>query len=102
MEYYAVVGMVVAALAVIVGLFASVKKTIAEERKPIDDLNLNIVRLNANFENMMKDDTIRDTRITKHGEEIDRIIETQRQNEKTLSNHEYRIQSLETVRRNNG
>lgn len=95
MDYYAVLGLMGAALIAIIGFFFSIKKTINEERKPIEELNLNIVRLNANFDNMMRSDEIRDTRITKHGEEIDNIIETQRQNEKTLSNHELRIAHLE-------
>ena len=95
MDYYAVLGLMFAALVAIVGFFISIKKTINDERKPIEDLNENIVRLNANFDNMMRSDEIRDVRITKHGEQIDRVIETQRQNEKTLSNHELRIKNLE-------
>ena len=95
MDYYLVFGMVVVALIAIIGFFVSIKKSINDERKPIEELNLNIVRLNANFDNMMRSDEIRDTRITKHGEEIDHIIETQRENEKTLSNHELRIKHLE-------
>lgn len=95
MDYYAVLGLMFAALVAIVGFFISIKKTIDDERKPIEDLNENIVRLNANFDNMMRNDEIRDVRITKHGEQIDKIIEAQRQNEKTLSNHELRIKNLE-------
>ena len=95
MDYYAVLGLMFAALVAIVGFFISIKKTIDDERKPIEDLNENIVRLNANFDNMMRSDEIRDVRITKHGDQIDKIIETQRQNEKTLSNHELRIKNLE-------
>ena len=95
MDYYAVLGLMFAALVAIIGFMGSIKKTIKDEYKPIEELNLNIVRLNANFDNMMRSDEIRDTRITKHGEEIDRIVETQRQNEKTLSNHELRIKNLE-------
>lgn len=95
MEYYAVLGLMFAALVAIIGFFISIKKTINEEREPIEELNINIVRLNANFDNMEKNDEIRDIRITKHGEEIDKIIEIQRQNEKILNNHELRIKNLE-------
>ena len=95
MDYYLVFGMMVVALIAITGFFISIKKSINEERKPIEELNLNIVRLNANFDNMMRSDEIRDTRITKHGEEIDRIIEIQRESENTLSKHELRIKRLE-------
>lgn len=95
MEYYAVLGLMFAALVAIIGFFISIKKTINEEREPIEELNINIVRLNANFDNMEKNDEIRDIRITKHGEEIDKIIEIQRQNEQILNNHELRIKNLE-------
>ena len=95
MDYYAVLGLMFAALVAIIGFFISIRKTIRDEHKPFEDLNANIIRLNANFDNMMRNDQVRDTRITKHGEEIDQIIETQRQNEKTLSNHELRITNLE-------
>ena len=95
MEYYAVLGLMFAAFVAIIGFFISIKKTINEEREPIEELNINIVRLNANFDNMEKNDEIRDIRITKHGEEIDKIIEIQRQNEKILNNHELRIKNLE-------
>ena len=95
MEYYAVLGLMFAALVTIIGFFISIKKTINEEREPIEELNINIVRLNANFDNMEKNDEIRDIRITKHGEEIDKVIEIQRQNEKILNNHELRIKNLE-------
>lgn len=95
MDYYAVLGLMFAALVAIVGFLITIKKSINEERKPIEELNLNIVRLNANFDNMMRSDEVRDKRITKHGEEIEQIVETQRQNEKTLSNHELRIANLE-------
>ena len=95
MEYYAVLGLMFAALVAIIGFFISIKKTINEEREPIEERNINIVRLNANSDNMEKNDEIRDIRITKHGEEIDKIIEIQRQNEKILNNHELRIKNLE-------
>lgn len=95
MDYYQIVGLVAIALIAITGFFISIKKSLNDDRKPIEDLNESIVRLNTNFENMLANDKIRDTRITKHGEEIDQIIETQRQNEKTLSNHELRITNLE-------
>lgn len=95
MDYYQIVGLVAIALITIIGFFISIKKSLNDDRKPIEDLNESIVRLNTNFENMLANDKIRDTRITKHGEEIDQIIETQRQNEKTLSNHELRITNLE-------
>lgn len=95
MEYYQIVGLVVIALIAIIGFFISIKKSLNDERKPIEDLNQNIVRLNANFENMLENDKIRDKRINKHGEEIDEIIEKQRENEKQLVRHELRIGSLE-------
>lgn len=95
MDYYQVVGLVVVALIAIIGFFISIKKSLNDEKKPIEDLNVNIVRLNTNFENMLANDKIRDDRITKHGEEIDEINEKQRDNEKQLLKHELRIGNLE-------
>ncbi len=95
MDYYQIVGLVAIALIAITGFFISIKKSLNDDRKPIEDLNESIVRLNTNFENMLANDKIRDTRITKHGEEIDEIIEKQRDNEKQLLKHELRIGNLE-------
>lgn len=97
MEYYQIFGLVFAALIAIVGFFISIKKSLNDEKKPIEDLNLNIVRLNTNFEHMLENDVIRDRRITRHGEEIDEIIEKQRENEKTLIKHDMRIGNLEKI-----
>lgn len=95
MDYYQIVGLVAIALIAITGFFISIKKSLNDDRKPIEDLNESIVRLNTNFENMLANDKIRDDRITKHGEEIDEIIEKQRDNEKQLDRHELRIGNLE-------
>lgn len=62
---------------------------------PIIKLNANLVRLNANFENMMKTDEIRDRRIEKHGNEIDEIIKMQISANKIIDSHERRISKLE-------
>lgn len=62
---------------------------------PILKLNSNLVRLNSNFEHMMKSDEIRDKRIEKHGAEIDEVKIVANENSHVLSNHETRIQSLE-------
>ncbi|MCR0403714.1 hypothetical protein MKC49_04335 [[Clostridium] innocuum] len=65
---------------------------------PIMKLNASIVKLNANFENMLEHDKIRDNRINKHGQEIDELGERLHDAEHELSNHETRIKSLETTR----
>lgn len=91
MEYYAVAGMVAIALIAMVGFFISIKKSISDERKPMEDLNINITKLNTNFENMLEQDKVRDKRIEKHGVEIDEI-------KKTVNNHEVRIKVLEKAK----
>lgn len=95
MDYYAIVGMVIFALIAIFGFLISIKKNINDDRRPIEELNISVTRLNGNFENMLQRDDIRDKRIDKHGDEIDAIRETQRQNEKILAKHELRIEALE-------
>ena len=54
-------------------LFLLLKKSIEEEKKPIQELNNSIIRLNINFENMLANDKIRDERIGNHGKEIDKL-----------------------------
>lgn len=95
MDYYAIIGMVVLALIAIFGFLISIRKSMNDDRKPIEDLNISVTRLNGNFENMLQRDSIRDKRLDKHEDEIDIIRETQRQNEKTLAKHELRIEALE-------
>lgn len=95
MDYYEILGLVFAAFVVIVGFVVSIKKSVNDNKKPLDELNENIIKLNTNFENMIKNDAVRDKRIEKHGMEIDGIIEKQRENEKTLSNHEIRLGAVE-------
>ena len=73
MSYEVVFGMSVIAFIAIITFFINIKKTLNEEKKPIDQLNENIIRLNENIKNMAKSDEIRDKRITKHGEEIDKL-----------------------------
>lgn len=95
MDYYAIIGMVVLALIAIFGFLISIRKSMNDDRKPIEDLNISVTRLNGNFENMFQRDSIRDKRLDKHEDEIDIIREAQRQNEKTLAKHELRIEALE-------
>lgn len=99
MDYYAIVGMVALALVALFGFLitfkASIKKEIDDGRKPIDELNINVIRLNSNFDYMRERDEIRDQRINKHGTEIDTIIEKQRANEKALAQLEMRVGALE-------
>lgn len=98
MEYYAIAGMVLVCLIAISGFFASIKKSLNEDKKPLEDLNLNITKLNINFENMMSQDKIRDKRIDKHGQQIDAISERQKENEKKILEHDIRIIRLEDAK----
>lgn len=99
MDYYTILGMVAVAFIALFGFIASakasIKKNMDDERKPIEDLNINVVRLNANFDYMRERDEIRDQRINKHGTEIDSIIEKQRANAKALAQLELRVGAIE-------
>lgn len=94
-EYYLIFGLVFACLIVILGFMSSIKKSVMEEKQPIQELNITITRLNANFENMLANDIVRDNRISKHGEEIDRLENKLYDTNHIVANHESRIQSLE-------
>ena len=95
MDYYAIAGMVVIALIAILGYMNSIKKEVQNDREPIEKMNISITKLNENFKHMLYNDEVRDSRLNKHGDEIDKIVERQRTNEKTLENHELRLQNLE-------
>lgn len=95
MNYYEIVGLMTVALIAIISFFISIRKTIRDDRKPLEELNTNIVKLNANFQNMLDKLAVQEKRLNKHGSEIDEIIENQRDNEKKLDRHELRIERIE-------
>lgn len=95
MNYYEVVGLLAVALIAIVSFFVSIRKTINDDRKPLEELNTNIVKLNANFQNMLDKLAIQEKRLNKHGCEIDKLIENQRDNVIKLDRHELRIERIE-------
>ena len=91
MSYEAVLGMSFLAFVAIITFFINIKKTLNEEKKPIDLLNENIIRLNENIKNMAKSDEIRDRRITRHGEEIDELKKTVAVNTNRINQVENKI-----------
>lgn len=95
MDYYEIVGLVVIALIAIAGFFISIRRLLVDEKKPLEELNINIAKLNTNFEHIIENDKVRDRRINKHGEEIDELVDVQRENEKKLDNHEMRLGRIE-------
>lgn len=95
MSYYEVVGFMAVGLIAIVSFFMSVRKTLNDDRQPIEDLNINIVKLNANFQNMIDKLNNQQLRLDKHGRDIDHVINKQLENEKTLDKHELRIERIE-------
>lgn len=92
MDYYAILGMLGVALIAIFGFLLSIKKTIKEDQKPIEDLNVTITRLNTNFENMLANDKVRDKRLETHGKEIDDLKDN-------VHDHETRITVLERIKK---
>ena len=95
MSYYEIVGFMAIGLIAIASFFMSVRKTLKDDRQPIEDLNINIVKLNANFQNMIDKLNNQQLRLDKHGRDIDNVINKQLQNEKTLDKHELRIERIE-------
>lgn len=78
------VGVIIAA-AVVVGGFAAM---VIKAFKPMYDLNVSIIRLTATIEDLTKNAEVQNTRITKHGSEIDIL-------KQKTDNHETRIKYLE-------
>lgn len=67
MEINSTVGMMISGIAVISGFAAVIIKI----TKPINDLNLNIVRLTAAIDKLTDNDKRQDERIACHGKQID-------------------------------
>ena len=83
------VGMIIAAVVVIAGFVGVIVKVM----RPINDLNLNIVKLTAAIDRLIDNDKVQDGRIKTHGEEIDKL--------KTgFAEHAARIRALEHSKNN--
>lgn len=95
MSYYEIVGLMAIALIALFSFFSSVKKTLKEDRKPIEELNKTIIELNVNFKNMIEQNKIRDDRITRHGHQIDTLEYAVKDNSKRLDIQDTRITHLE-------
>lgn len=95
MDYYLIFGMVAVCIIAIFGFMSSIKKSVSEEKQPIQELNITITKLNANFEHMLENDIIRDKRIGVHGKEIDENQKQIQNLEKVVDRHEIRINNLE-------
>ena len=78
------VGVIISAV-VVVGSFVALIFKIA---KPINDLNISIIKLTAAIKGLLENDKIQDARINKHGCEIDSL-------NLKMVNHEQRLQDLE-------
>ena len=78
------VGVIISAV-VVIGSFVTL---IMKITKPINELNISIVKLTAAIKGLLANDKIQDTRINKHGCEIDSL-------NIQIVNHEQRIQDLE-------
>lgn len=88
MEYYSIVGMVVVCLIACVTTYFSIRNQSKKEAEPLNELNINIVRLTAVIENMQEKDSIRDKRIEKHGEQIDTLDHRVNEVEKKQTRYE--------------
>lgn len=95
MSYYEIVGLMAIALIALFSFFSSVKKTLKEDRKPIEELNKTIIELNINFKNMIEQNKIRDDRITRHGLQIDNLEDAVKDNSTRLDIHDTRLTHLE-------
>lgn len=88
MDYYLVFGMVAVCFGAMLTFSRAIEKKSEEDRKPINDLNVNIAKLTASIDNMKERDLTRDKRLDKHGDEIDQL-------KIDVNNHDTRIKSLE-------
>lgn len=99
MDYYTIAGMVAVGLIAILGflmaLYNAVRKNTIESQKPIYKLDNTVTELTTELRNMRKFDENRDSRIKKHGEEIDELQDEIHEHELKLTDHENRIKNIE-------
>lgn len=84
MEQSNITGMIVTGSAALIGLIVMVIKCL----KPINELNINIVKLTGTIERLIENDKKQDIKIEKNNEQIDSLIVKS-------ENHEQRIKILE-------
>lgn len=75
MDYYAVVGMMVVGLGVVLGVIAYVGSMISKFTQPLNDLKIAIQTLNSTITSILNDIKRQDERLKKHGEALDKIFE---------------------------
>lgn len=95
MDYYLVFGMVAVCFGAMLTFSRAIEKKSEEDRKPINDLNVNIAKLTASIDNMKERDLTRDKRLDDHGKEIDHLKGDVIKHNEALKNHHERIAVLE-------
>lgn len=73
MEYYAILGMLLVGLTVIISVLASFSKFTSSFSQPINELKIAIENLNSSVASMKDLIKVQEERISKHGNEIDDV-----------------------------
>ena len=102
MDYYMIFGMVAVCVIALVGFYITFVKYIKDKDEPTKELNINLTKLNANFEHMIELDEIRDRRITTHGKEIDELRNGVNDLDKRVTKNEVRVDNLEEKMKKGG
>lgn len=84
MDEFAVLGIVITSVVTIGGLFT----IFAKFSKPINNLNINITKLNETIKTLLENEKVQNKRLDKHGEEIDRL-------RLIVNKHEEKFKNLE-------
>lgn len=87
MEYYAILGMLVVGLTVIISVLASFSKFTNSFTQPIHELKIAIENLNSSVASMKELIKVQEDRITKHGNELDDVKDRLTQLETKVAIH---------------
>ena len=90
-------GMLIAGLGTLGGLIAVAWKCF----KPISDLNVNIVKLNATIESLIQSIHTHEKRLNAHSAKIDEINDKLWKHKAVMDTHDERIKQLEHERERN-
>lgn len=80
-------------IATIVGILYKYKKAVLENMKPMEELNKSVIKLTAKVDYLIEKLEAQESRVTKHGAEIDDVKRKVNDHETRIGNLEFKVNS---------
>ncbi len=95
MDQNTFMGLLIGALVVLFGLASVIVALIV---RPVLNLNKNLTELNINIKSLTKDTETLQTRVSKHGEQLDKTMITVERHDEMLKSHDRDISYLKKTK----